>query len=341
MKKLITRRIPAVTLLFLLVFSFLPLTGCSAAAEPISRTGFYFDTVIGITLYGTKEEALLDGCFSLAEAYENLLSKTKENSDIWKINHAEGSPVTVSEDTLTLLKAAVHYARLSDGKVDPTIGAVSRLWDFTASGSHAVPSASELSAALSHVDYHTIIISGSTVSLKDPGAEIDLGFIAKGYIADRMKDYLLSMGVESALINLGGNVLAIGGRPDGTPFCIGIQKPFAAAGTAAYTLPVTGLSVVSSGIYERYFEEGDQIYHHILDTKTGYPIRNNLLQVTILSSSSMDGDALSTACFVLGLEEGMELIESLEDTEAVFLTSDGSIHATKGVKELHTVTLLR
>lgn len=192
----------------------------------------------------------------------------------------------------------------------------------------------DLHEALSHVGYEKVTIKEDTVSFSDPLTEIDLGFIAKGYIADRMKDYLVSQGVSSATINLGGNVLTIGSRPDGTPFRIGIQKPFAPTGTPALTLPITDLSVVSSGVYERYFELDGTLYHHILDTKTGYPIQNNLFEVTIISPSSMDGDALSTTCFLLGLEEGIALIESRENTEAVFLTSDGNIHATSGLKNL-------
>ncbi len=308
--------------------------GCSRQKEPLARTGFYFDTVITVTLYDKQEETLLDECFSLAEIYENAFSKTVKGSDVWKINQGKGKPVKVGKDTLTLLQSALSYARLSEGKIDPTIGPVTKLWDFSASSHAALPSRENLEEALSHVGYQGVMISEDSVSLFDPQAEIDLGFIAKGYIADRMKDYLISQGVASATINLGGNVLTIGSRPDGAPFRVGIQKPFAPAGTPALTLPITDLSVVSSGIYERYFELDGTLYHHILDTKTGYPVQNNLFEVTVISPSSMDGDALSTACFLLGLEEGMALIESLENTEAVFFTSDGNIHATSGLKDL-------
>ncbi|NBI91373.1 FAD:protein FMN transferase [Lachnospiraceae bacterium] len=320
------------------VFIFFPIllgisffAGCGRPKEPLSRTGFYFDTAITISLYDKREEKLLEQCFSMARSYENLFSKTVENSDVWNINHGNGHPVLVSDDTLALLRAALSYARLTDGKIDPTIGPVTQLWDFSSSSDGLIPSQEDLAEALSHVGYERVLIEGNTVCLLDPQAEIDLGFIAKGYIADRLKEYLLSQGVKSATINLGGNVLAIGRRPDNTPFRIGIQKPFAPEGTIALALPITDLSVVSSGIYERYFEKDNTIYHHILDTKTGYPVQNNLFEVTILSQSSMDGDALSTTCFLLGIEDGMALIESLENTEAVFLTSDGSVHASSGL----------
>lgn len=319
---------------FLILCLFLPavsLCACAHSAGPVSRQGFYFDTVIRITIYDRGEEALLDHCFALAETYEAMFSKTKENSDVWKLNHADGGMVELHEDTLELLRTALSYAELTDGKVDPTIGSVNRLWDFTHPDSAVLPDSAALTQALSHVDYRSVTISGSMAALNDPYAELDLGFIAKGYIADRIKEYLVSQGVTSALINLGGNVLTIGNKPDGSPFKVGIQKPFAADGVTAYTLPVTDQSVVSSGTYERYFEKGGRIYHHILDTKTGYPVWNNLSEVTILCDSSTQGDALSTTCFILGAEKGMELIESLPDTEAVFITSDGEILRSGGL----------
>lgn len=236
----------------------------------------------------------------------------------------------LNEDTLILLRTALSYAELTDGGIDPTIGSVNKLWDFTG-GTAVLPDEAALAQALSHVDYRAVTIDGDMAALNDPQAELDLGFIAKGYIADRMKEYLVSRGVDSALINLGGNVLAIGNKPDGTPFKVGIQQPFAAGGVTALTLPVTDLSVVSSGNYERFFEYNGKIYHHILDTQTGCPVWNNLSGVTVLCGSSMEGDALSTACFVLGAEKGMALIESLPDTEAVFLTSDGDILYSDGI----------
>lgn len=316
----------------LMAFSFF-LYGCGSVRDPISKTGFFLNTVITITLYDTHKEQLLDECFSITSKYEDMLSRTKENSDIWNINHAGGEPVTVSDDTINLLKTALYYSELSQGKADLTIGAVNDLWNFTGEDaeSQRLPDAAALSAALSHVDYRYISLSGNSVTVSDPEAVIDLGFIAKGFIADRIKEYLVSQGVRSAILNLGGNVLTIGSRPDGSPFRIGIQKPFADSGTTAFTLSADDISIVSSGIYERYFELEGTIYHHILDTKTGYPLQNNLLQVTILSSSSTHGDALSTVCFVLGEDKGMELIESLDETEAVFITSDGSILSSSGV----------
>ena len=180
--------------------------------------------------------------------------------------------------------------------------------------------------ACTHVNYQNIQIEGNTVTLTDPQTQIDLGGIAKGYIADRLKEYLLSEGVEHALINLGGNTLAVGTKYDGSPFRIGIQKPFSEKNEVITAVEITDRSVVSSGIYQRYFEKDGRIYHHILNPDTGYPYENNLLQVTIISDQSVDGDALSTCCFALGLKDGSKLIESLDNVQAIFVTNDYELH---------------
>lgn len=315
--------------LFFIICSLI-LVGCTRNQEPVTQTGFYFDTVIQITLYDTQDSSILDGCFALAESYENLFSVTVEKSDIWRINHSNGRTVEVSEDTASLLRTALDYACLTDGKVDPTIMPVSSLWDFGSDATPHVPGASDIEEALRHVDYHSIILDGNTVTLTDPKAQIDLGFIAKGYIADRMKEYLSEQGVQSACINLGGNVMTLGSKPDGSAYKIGIQKPFAEEGTSDAVIEIRDTSVVTSGIYERYFYENDVLYHHILDTSTGYPVENDIASVTILCPSSVDADALSTSCYCLGLKDGMVLLDSMENTEYMFLMKDGSRHFSDG-----------
>ena len=165
--------------------------------------------------------------------------------------------------------------------------------------------------------------------MTDPQASIDLGGIAKGYMADCLKKYLENEGVKSALINLGGNILTIGSKSDGSSFRIGIQKPFDEKNATLTSVLAFDSSVVTSGSYERYFELNNQIYHHILDTRTGYPCNNNLASVTILSKESLTGDILSTACFALGVADGVELINSLDDIEAIFITTDYKIIDTR------------
>ena len=302
------------------------LTGCNSymnRTAPLKANGVYFDTIISVTIYKNGSQQILEDCMDLAAHYENLLSPNVEGSDVWKINHSNGSFVTVDNDTLMLINTDLFYAQLSDGLVDPTIGSLSQLWNFGSDNQELVPEDSLIKTALSHVNYKTIIIQNQQVKLTDPQARIELGFIAKGFIADKMKEFLISKGVTSALINLGGNVLTLGNKPDDTPFQIGIQKPFSPVGTPALTLDVTDSSVVSSGNYERYFEKNGKLYHHILSTDTGYPVDNELSQVTILSTSSVDGDALSTLCYILGYEEAALLLESHPDIRAIFITEDG------------------
>lgn len=313
-------------LIFLLCSTFLE--GCGnffSTKAPLNATGFYFDTVISVTLYYPASEEILNQCMELASYYENMLSPNIEGSDIWNINHSFGKPVSVNADTLTVLTTALSYAQISDGMVDPSIGILSSLWNFGSDNQEIIPSQQSIVQALAHVNYKSIVINGSQVTLTDPEAQIDLGFIAKGFIGDKMKEYLSSKGITSALINLGGNVVTLGNRPDGTPFRIGIQKPFSNAGVTALTLDLSDISVVSSGNYERYFEKDGKLYHHILSTSTGYPAESGLSQVTILSPHSIDGDALSTLCFVLGYEKAALLLEAYPDIKAVFITEDGDI----------------
>lgn len=316
-------------LCLVLLFSALPLNGCGTPQQ-IQRTGFYFDTVITITLYGEENASYLDDCMTIADRYEKLFSATLPESDVSRINASAGSPVTVDEETVALIKKGLEYCELSDGAFDITVGRLSSLWHFS-DNEGDVPSEADIAAALATVDYHAVQIDGTQVTLTNPDAAIDLGGIAKGYIADRMKEYLTEQGVTSGLINLGGNVLTLGEKSDHSPYTIGIQKPFAEDNSAYATLKITDKSVVSSGVYERNFTVDGVLYHHILDTSTGYPVENNLLGVTIISSESVDGDGLSTVCFSLGLEEGMALIESLPDVEAVFITEDMEAHTSSGI----------
>ena len=310
------------------------MTGCSRNYEPVTETGFYLDTVVQITLYdmGGRNSCSenIRECFAMIERYENLFSSTIEDSDIWKINHSGGVPVTVSDDTVSLLQTALYYSELTDGRIDVTVLPLSSLWDFGSDGNAHRPDDDSIQEALTHIDYRTVQIDGNTVTLSDSEAAIDPGFIAKGYIADRLKEFLIEQNVKSACINLGGNLITIGNKPDGHPYRIGIQKPFANEGEIITAVDVIVSSVVSSGIYERYFYEDGILYHHLLDTSTGYPADNNIAGVTIISPSSVDADALSTTCFFLGLDDGMKLIESLDDTEVLFITTDGALHYSDG-----------
>ena len=325
------------TTLFCVILLACSVCGCtlpgSEKNQSVQKTIIAYDTVVTITLYGTTDEAVLSDVANMCMSYEALFSRTIEGSDVYRINHSNGAPVTVNPETLLLIKESIRFSELTDGAIDITIAPVRDLWDFTdndmassASDSFTLPDDAALSDALSHVDYHCIQYNEATntVTLTDPQAQIDLGFIAKGYIADKIKEYLLSQGISSAIINLGGNVLTIGSKPDQTPFKIGIEKPFETT-TSLDVLSVNDRSVVTSGIYQRYATYNDEIYHHILNPETGYPVSGDLLSVTILSDSSMIGDALSTSCLLLGVEESKQLLANFDNVEAVFVTSDYEI----------------
>lgn len=297
-------------------------------SEPIAKNGFYFNTVIAIQLNDTTDEALIDDCFALADTYEHYFSRTLEGSDIYQINHADGAPVEVHDETAELIRAGIKYGELSDGSFDITIGALTDLWDIP-NNTGDIPDEAAIRKAVDTVDYTQILVEGNSVTMKDPDAKLDLGGIAKGYAADQMKKYLNAHGAHEGFINLGGNVLTLGEKSDGSPYHIGIRKPFSEEGETITAVDVADQSIVTSGRYERYFEKDGHIYHHILDPFTGYPYDNDLNGVTVLSDSSMEGDALSTICFALGMEKGMEFIQSMPDVDAIFIDTDNKLHDTR------------
>ena len=303
--------------------------GCSAekALTQTREIGFYLDTVITLTAYTEDGQALKDALDECGR-YEQLLSRTAEGSDVWRINHAGGEPVEVSDDTIAILQCARRISELTDGAFDVTIAPVSTLWNFT-SGDAVLPDADEIARAAEKVDYTKLEISGNTVTMPS-GMMIDLGGIAKGYIADRIKAYLEKRGVEHAILSFGGNIVGIGAKPDGSVWKVGIQDIDKPTGDYMLVALNNGGSTVTSGIYERGFDLDGVRYHHLLSTETGWPVQNELASVTIFSESSMEGDALSTAAFVLGTEEGLKLIESLEGIEAVFIARDRTVTYSSG-----------
>lgn len=322
-----------ITLAGILVFAFIFLAGCSSVSgAPASRTTTFFDTVVNIRIYDKNGEALLDDAEKICKKYENLLSRTIETSEIYQLNHAGGVPMELSPDTVKVINLGLKYSELSEGNFDITIAPLTDLWNFK-DGDGTVPDEAAIEEARSHVNYKRVQVSGNTVQLLDPSAQIDLGAIAKGFIADELKSFLKEAGVKHALIDLGGNVLALDGKPDGTSFNIGIQKPFDEQGNAITSIKIKGRSVVSSGVYQRYFKVDDKVYHHLINPSTGFPFDNGLLGVTIVCDSSADADGLSTTCFSLGLKRGMELINSTPGVEAMFITSGNKLHYSSGFKK--------
>lgn len=326
-------------------------TGCSSTAKKenedlkptfITKSAFLLNTEITINLYDKQEEEILDECMKLIKDYERIYSRTDETSELYSLNNHTaphvGLTYQISDDLSDIVKYGLYYSKLSEGAFDITIAPITSLWNFTSS-TPVVPTEEALQAALPLVDYKNINLLQNEITFAKDGVQIDLGAIAKGYIADKVKDYLLSRGVKSAMINLGGNVLCVGEKPDGTPFHVGIQKPYADRNETIAIMNIKDLSVVSSGIYERFFTLNGESYHHILNPETGYPYKNNLLSVTIISSKSTDGDGLSTTCFALGLDKGLELINILSDIHAIFITDDYQIHYSKGFEDAITLTL--
>lgn len=325
--------------------------------QPISISSIKLNTAVQITIYDSQDKALLDDCLALCDKYELIFSRTNENSELYKLNHRKDTsdkdtntdrqttpyPVSgtadtwhISEDLAALLSEGLDITRESDGAFDIAIAPLTSLWDFTAKDPK-VPDDAAIQKALPLCSSDGVTIDGQDITLPSDDIQFDVGAIAKGYIADRLKDLLVKKGVKSAIINLGGNVLCIGSKPDGTPFKVGIQKPFADRNETEAVMDITGKSVVSSGIYERCFKQNGKLYHHILNPKTGYPYDNSLVSVTIISDQSVDGDALSTTCFALGLEDGLKFAEK-KGVQAVFITEDYKLHYTDGFRDEIRVT---
>lgn len=324
---------------FLAGMSVFCLTGCVSStfapknSDPIQRTDFLLNTFVDIKIYDSDDTTILDDAMAICKDYESRFSRTIETSEIYELNHRTPDQQTfeLSDDTAELLENALHYCELSDGAFDITIEPVSSLWDFT-SGEAVIPDESAISSAVQHVGYENLVLDGNTLTFLSPDMTLDLGAIAKGYIADQIKEHLEESGVKSAIINLGGNVLCVGAKPNGSPFKIGLQKPFAEASETFATVSIDDMSVVTSGVYERHFEVDGKNYHHILDPETGYPYDNGLISVTILSESSVDGDGLSTTCFSLGLEKGLELVNALDGVYACFIDEDYNIYYSDGME---------
>lgn len=295
-------------------------------AQEYSLNEFYFDTVVSLRFdAGENGEELLAGCRDICDEVERTFSRTDESSELYAVNHRDSDRVEVSAPLARLVQTGLNYYTVSDGMFDITIAPLSDLWDFKAE-EPALPSDARIRDALKKVDCLAVHVESEEdgegncswfLSFDRPDTMIDLGALVKGYAADCLASYLKENGVVSGLINLGGNVLAIGEKPDGNPWKVGIRKPFDE--DTIDVVEITGQSVVTSGIYERCFEKDGVLYHHILDPGTGYPVTNSLWSVTIISDSSLTGDALSTVCMLIGPDAAMDLIRQTEGVRAAFV----------------------
>ena len=298
-------------------------TASSANDKVRTTTLFVFDTVVTISAQCSAK--LLKSVEDRCTYFENKFSRTVEGSDIWNINNAGGEPVEVAPETAAVIKDALGYAKASDGLFDITIGAVSSLWDFVEG---VKPDDAAIQAALPHVDYRCVKVDGTTVTLTDPDAKLDLGGIAKGYITDDLVSMLREGGCKNASLSLGGNVYVMGKSFDGDAWNVGVQDPNGEQNDVIATVKACNRSLVTSGLYERSFEQDGTLYYHILDPKTGYPATTDLKSASIMTKSSVDGDAYSTILFLLGHDRAMELIENDERFEGGVLV-DMDDNATK------------
>lgn len=305
--------------------------------EPLVKQDFALATVVKITLrdHGSKE--LMDQLFERLREIEERMSSSIETSDIYKLNHSEGKAVEVHEDSYFVIKKAKEFFEHSNGFFEPSLGSVVGLWKIGTEEAR-VPSDKEIQEGLSHVDASKIeLLPGNKVKIPQ-GMQLDLGAIAKGYAADEVARMAKEAGVQSAIFDLGGNVLALGDK-DGESFRIGIQEPFAdiQRGIPFAILSIKNQTVVTSGDYERYFEENGKRYHHILDYRTGYPVENELASVSIIADSSIKADALSTAVYAMGLEKGKAYVESMDHLEAIFVTREKKVFVTNGLLDDFTL----
>lgn len=287
---------------------------------------------------GIQADEIFTGIEELINSIEYAMSVNIEDSEVSRINRSAGHAAEkVSEPVLEVITAGKQYSKLSGGAFDISIGPLVKLWGI-GGDSAAVPSETEIENALKLIDYSLIEINDDSIYIPSEGMSLEPGGIAKGWAADKAAEYLKSAGIKSALINLGGNVLAVGNKKDGSQWRIGVQNPDNTRGDYLGILTISDCAVVSSGKYERYFIQDEKRYHHILSTVDGFPVENGIAQVTIICPQSMTADAMSTSVFSLGIKEGLALAEKIENVEAIIITDAGDIHLTGGIRDRFKLT---
>lgn len=306
--------------------------------QPYSETAVLLDTVVQLSVYHEEDIAqpAIEAAIEYISSMESLLNVHDQTSEASEINHSAGDqPVELSQATIEVLEAAIYYGELTERYFDITIGPLVQLWGIGSEDAR-LPDEEEIQAAVDLIDLSKLQLDldQGTAYLEQEGMAIDLGGIAKGYIADGVKSVFESYGVSTAIINLGGNVVVMGSSPTNEEgWNIGVQNPFEVRGDIVGTYRIKDGSIVTSGIYERYLEVDGEKYHHILNPHTGYPVDNELVAVTIFSRTSLEGDGLSTGVFALGLKDGMALVDSLEGVEAIFISKNHDVVPSAGVED--------
>ena len=325
-------------LLILTISTFL--ISCTSNVKPVEKETYLMGTVIQFKVYGKNAEKATNEAIKKVSNIEKKMSVNIKTSEISKLNAKAGiSGEKLSVDTYSVIENSVKYSKLTGGALDTTIEPIVSLWGI-GTDKERVPSKKEIDERLKLVDYKDIILDkkNSIVKLRRKNQAIDLGAIAKGYTADEVKKVLLNNNISSAIINLGGNIYTLGNKPNGTSWSVGIQNPLSTRGEYLGTISVTDKSIVTSGNYERFFIKDGIRYHHIFDPKTGYPANKGIISTTIVSDKSIDGDALSTSTYIMGLDKGIKLIESMKGVEAIFITNDKKVYVTPGLKNSFKLT---
>jgi thiamine biosynthesis lipoprotein len=328
------------TLLFLFLIT---LCGCANSAESssedtkeYSRDIFAMDTYMYLKAYGEHADTALGYSSEQILSLEELFSVTSEKSDIWAINHSDGEPVSVSDDTIAVLNKAIEIGGKTNGALDVTIYPLLTEWGFT-TDTQQVPTDDIIADKLKLIDYTKISVKGNTVQLPD-NMQIDFGALAKVYTSDCVTEILKENGVKSALVNLGGNVHAVGTKPDGTLWKVGVQNPFSPSEQVCI-LEIADKAVITSGNYERFFtDENGRKYWHILDSADGFPADNGLVSVTIVGENGLLCDALSTALFVLGTDKAIDYWKNTADFEMILITDNEKIIYSEGLSDFINFT---
>lgn len=314
------------------------LTGCASGAgeKEYTRELYAMDTFMALRAYGENAQTALDEAAARINSLEQELSVTIADSDVSRINSAGGAPVSVGAETRRIIAQAQEISDQTDGALDITIYPLVKAWGFT-TGEYAVPDRETIDHLLRLVDHSEISVSGENVTLP-AGAEIDLGSVVKGYASDCAAEIMHGNGVSSGILNLGGNVCAIGSKPDGAPWKVAVASPFDSSEYLGI-LSVKDCFVITSGKYERYFTGDDgKRYHHIIDPATGYPSENGTAAVTVIGKSGIECDGLSTALLVMGEEKAVDYWREHGGFEMLLVTDDGRITATPGASEIFNNT---
>jgi thiamine biosynthesis lipoprotein len=322
-------------ILIIIILFVLTIPNCRKPQTPFETTNIIMGTVVSQKVFGNNGKAAAEEAIEKIRSLERMLSFFQQGSEVSRLNNSAGKDkVNLSTETYFLLSKSTEYSRLSDGAFNIMVGPLVKKWKVTGENPQ-IPSPSEIRSLLSLIDYRDLILNNneSSARLSKKGQMVDLGGIAKGFAADEVLKIYKKHGIKSAILDIGGNVSVLGFKPDGSKWAIGLQDPAKQRGEYLCRINLHDRSFSTSGGYERYFKKNGKIYHHIVDPKTGYPSKSDLLSATIIGETSVDTDTLSTAVFILGLKKGLNLLKKTAN-EAVLITVDNKIHSTEGLKDM-------